>query len=97
MLLAIDIHYKATYAKCVGVLFNWEDASPKDTIITTVTEVQPYVPGEFYKRELPCVLKVIEQADLNALGDRRKNRKVGARFVECCSRLVRTAALNHEA
>lgn len=67
MLLAIDIHYKATYAKCVGVLFNWEDESPNDTIITTVKEVQPYIPGEFYKRELPCVLKVIEKVNLATL------------------------------
>jgi deoxyribonuclease V len=59
--LAIDIYYYETYAKCVGVLFLWEDDVPTKLIEATVDGVAEYVPGEFYKRELPCVMAVIDQ------------------------------------
>lgn len=65
MILAIDVHYKTNYAKNVGVLFNWSDEAPSDTIVTQLTEVEEYVPGLFYKRELPCLLDVINQVDLS--------------------------------
>ena len=64
MLLALDVHYKADYAKTVGLLFDWEDAEPKSTVITQTTEVEEYIPGQFYKRELPCLLQAIDQVDL---------------------------------
>ncbi len=67
MLLAIDVHYKPTYAKNVGVLFNWEESEPQKVIITKLDEVAEYVPGEFYKRELPCLMDVIAQVDLEKL------------------------------
>jgi deoxyribonuclease V len=59
--LAIDIYYYKTYAKCVGVLFLWEDDVPAKVLEATVDGVADYVPGEFYKRELPCVMAVIDQ------------------------------------
>jgi deoxyribonuclease V len=59
--LAIDIYYYEDYAKCVGVLFEWEDEVPTKVIEATIDEVADYVPGEFYKRELPCVMAVIYQ------------------------------------
>jgi deoxyribonuclease V len=61
MNLAIDIYYYKTYAKCVGVLFLWGDDVPAKVIEATVDGVADYVPGEFYKRELPCVMAVIDQ------------------------------------
>lgn len=67
MILALDVHYKADYAKNVGVLFNWADDHPQKLIITHLDEVQAYVPGEFYKRELPCLLAVISQVDLSQI------------------------------
>ncbi|WP_046758286.1 endonuclease V [Kordia jejudonensis] len=65
MILATDIHYKETYAKAVCIIFDWEDAIPEKIYTTTIDEVAPYVPGEFYKRELPCILKVLAQIDLD--------------------------------
>jgi len=65
MILALDVHYKAAGAKAVGVLFNWEDDFPEEVIIEYINEVAVYVPGEFYKRELPCLLKIIEQISLD--------------------------------
>ncbi|MBC8756536.1 endonuclease V [Kordia sp. YSTF-M3] len=67
MILAIDIHYKETYAKAVCVAFDWADETPKKVYIDTISEVEPYIPGEFYKRELPCVLKVLAQTDLDSI------------------------------
>ena len=67
MIIATDIHYKETYAKAVCVAFEWKDAVPAKIYTTTIDEVAPYVPGEFYKRELPCILKVLEQVDLNVV------------------------------
>ena len=61
MNLAIDIYYHEKGATCIGVLFEWEDAKPRKVIRAYVDEVEEYVPGEFYKRELPCVLAVIYQ------------------------------------
>jgi len=65
MILALDVHYKAAGAKAVGVLFNWEDTFVEEVIIEYINEVADYVPGEFYKRELPCLLKIIEQLSLD--------------------------------
>ncbi len=61
MNLAIDIYYHDKGATCVGVLFEWEDAAPSKVIRAYLDEVEEYVPGEFYKRELPCVMAVIYQ------------------------------------
>ncbi|PZR24276.1 MAG: endonuclease V [Flavobacterium psychrophilum] len=67
MILAIDVHYRETYAKAVGVLFEWNDSKPRQTIIEYIYDIEEYIPGEFYKRELPCLLKIIEQVDLDSL------------------------------
>jgi deoxyribonuclease V len=64
MILAIDVHYKVTYAKAVGVLFDWKDEEPKEIITTTINEVEEYQSGQFYKRELPCILQLLKQIDL---------------------------------
>jgi deoxyribonuclease V len=67
MILALDVHYKSSYAKNVGVLFNWADDTPIKIITTKLDEVAEYVPGLFYKRELPCLLDVIAQVDLSQI------------------------------
>lgn len=68
MVLALDVHYKDDgSAKSVGVLFNWNDIQPKEIFIEYVKETAEYIPGEFYKRELPCLLKVIEKVNINDL------------------------------
>lgn len=61
MIAAIDIHYKETYAKAVCVIFDWTDDVPQQVYTAKIEDVAPYIPGEFYKRELPCILKVLEQ------------------------------------
>jgi len=67
MILALDVHYKETYAKSVGVLFNWQDNAPAKIITAIIYDVEDYTPGLFYKRELPCLLPVINQVSKDAI------------------------------
>lgn len=66
MKVAIDVHYRTTFAKAVSIEFeDWKAEQP--TLINEVIlpEVSPYIPGQFYKRELPCILKVLELTNLS--------------------------------
>lgn len=68
MKLAIDVYYRDTTAKAVGVLFDdWSAPTPTQVITVDVDNVAEYEPGNFYKRELPCILKLLEQIDLATL------------------------------
>jgi deoxyribonuclease V len=46
-------------AACVTIA-NWSDAVPSGRYVVDIKEVQPYQPGQFYRRELPCVQAVLE-------------------------------------
>jgi len=60
--LAIDVHYEGSAAVAAGILFpTWSSDEIYRTIIKKVSDVAPYEPGSFYKRELPCILKVLEE------------------------------------
>ena len=60
MKLAIDVGYHDTGATAAGVLFeNWNDARPHKEIRAKITEVAEYESGQFYKRELPCIAKLL--------------------------------------
>lgn len=68
MILAIDVYYIDTRAKTVGVLFNhWCDSkSDIQNIITDYQDnVAPYQSGQFYQRELPCILSLLNKVDLS--------------------------------
>lgn len=66
MILALDVFYYADHAVAAGVLFrNWEDATESASYVEKVTGISmaDYIPGEFYKRELPCLFRVIDKLD----------------------------------
>jgi deoxyribonuclease V len=64
MILAVDVHYKADYAKTVVLLFDsWKSETYVELVDIETENVAEYVPGEFYKRELPCILDVLQQID----------------------------------
>jgi len=66
MIVAIDVHYRATYAKAVAIEFeDWKADYPTKINQVRLPEIAPYIPGEFYKRELPCIIKVLEQSNLS--------------------------------
>ncbi len=65
MILATDIYYFDNKAKAVIVAFErWTDEQPLQVFTCQLDNVAEYVPGEFYKRELPCILAVLKQTDL---------------------------------
>lgn len=64
-ILAVDVDYKNTSATVAGVVFeNWSNEQASQVYTTTVENVAEYTPGLFYKRELPCIIKLLEEFDL---------------------------------
>lgn len=63
MILAFDTWYgTAGKAKTVCLAFErWEDAQPLAIHTAFMENVADYTPGEFYKRELPCILDLFEK------------------------------------
>lgn len=62
MIACIDVGYSDTGAIAAAVaLADWADAAPLATYTVSIAEVEDYVPGEFYKRELPCIQAVLAQ------------------------------------
>jgi deoxyribonuclease V len=61
MLAAVDAHYTGETATVACVTFGaWPDDAAAAEYVTVVQGVQPYTPGEFWRRELPSVLAVLE-------------------------------------
>jgi deoxyribonuclease V len=68
MILAIDVFYEQNKAKIIGIIFNkWADEKFAQKIELFRQDIAEYEPGAFYKRELPCILDVLEQIDLTTL------------------------------
>ncbi|MDY8137307.1 endonuclease V [Aquimarina sp. 2201CG5-10] len=68
MKLAFDVQYYESYAKTVCVIFSdWNDPEPTDIIIEEVKNVASYIPGEFYKRELPCIQVILKNLNLDVI------------------------------
>ena len=56
MIIAIDVDYRETHAVAAALCFeHWNDPSPIAELTETILTVEDYVPGQFYKRELPCI------------------------------------------
>jgi len=62
MIAAIDVHYpKAGGAFAAAVLFtDHGDSCPAAERVKTLPVVDAYVPGKFFRRELPCILALLE-------------------------------------
>lgn len=66
--LAIDTYYTEENAYTVGVFFSqWDDTEPLKVIKRITKPKYPYVPGEFYKRELPCILDLLGGVNFDSL------------------------------
>jgi deoxyribonuclease V len=60
MLACVDVDYQNDRAQAACVLFReWSDAQSAGTHLEVIPAVQPYQPGKFYLRELPCLLAVL--------------------------------------
>ncbi len=66
MILAIDVDYRNTNAHIAGVAFSsWKDEKPSAIYSSSLSNIEAYEPGRFFKRELPCILKLLEEHKLN--------------------------------
>lgn len=60
MIAAVDVDYRDREAIAACVLFrSWSDEIAAAEQVERISQVQSYEPGQFYKRELPCLLAVL--------------------------------------
>lgn len=65
MILAVDVRYDSDTAHVSGVLFDqWEAASSIKVTHSVITRIETYESGRFYKRELPCILQLLNEHNL---------------------------------
>lgn len=65
MILIFDTYYNDNIAKTVCLSFeDWNAEENFKVYSETITEIEEYVSGEFYKRELPCILSLLSNVDL---------------------------------
>jgi deoxyribonuclease V len=61
---ALDVNYRDNDAVAACVLFRgWTDRRPSGEAVAIVDDVKPYESGEFYERELPCLLAVLDKVE----------------------------------
>jgi len=62
MILAVDVFYRKETAVVGAVLFHdWSDAVPDKEMTTSCRVPDNYMPGRFYRRELPCITALLEK------------------------------------
>ncbi|HKQ22289.1 MAG TPA: endonuclease V [Nitrososphaeraceae archaeon] len=62
MKVCLDVDYRNDDASVAAIVFDdWESDSIVEQHTVLVNGVHPYVPGEFYKRELPCLLAILKK------------------------------------
>lgn len=66
MILAIDVQHGEGSAIAAGVLFSRCDSEVTEgDRPQSIGAIAPYEPGSFYKRELPCILSLLEEITAN--------------------------------
>lgn len=69
MLACVDVDYRDAGAVAACVVFeNWEDAAALEEHVVRIDRVEAYEPGAFYRRELPCLLAVLERVTVPLTG-----------------------------
>lgn len=70
MIYCFDTFYGEDYAKTAVVgVDNWNSSEPKFELSDIIYEVNEYESGSFYKRELPCLLGIIQKINLDPSKD----------------------------
>ena len=65
MILAVDVQYSGNIAFIAGITFEkWSSKFPENEFVSILNNIEDYEPGSFYKRELPCILELIEEHHL---------------------------------
>lgn len=63
LILALDAHYRQDNSGRVAAvaIHDWTDSRPAAEYYTEITHAEPYRPGQFYLRELPGLMEMIEK------------------------------------
>lgn len=62
MIACLDVGYTGAVARAACVVINdWRASRPTAECVATIHEVKGYQPGEFYRRELPCIRAVLDK------------------------------------
>ena len=62
MIAILDVDYRDAGAAAAAVLaHDWADPAPAAEVVAHIPAVAEYVPGEFFRRELPCLLNVLDR------------------------------------
>lgn len=65
MILAFDTYYFDDKAKTVCLEFEeWNSSTDFKIHSEIISNVSEYIPGEFYKRELPCIVSLLDKIGL---------------------------------
>lgn len=66
MIVAFDTYYYENSARTVGIGFhNWIDNKIDIMESEIIKGVSDYEPGKFYKRELPCILSLLNKFEIS--------------------------------
>ena len=61
MIACVDVDYREAGAVAACVCFqSWSDDTPASESVIQISDVEPYQSGQFYRRELPCLLAVLK-------------------------------------
>ena len=61
VIACLDVGYRDADATAACVLFReWSDAEPFLELVRRLPDAAPYEPGSFFRRELPCLLAVLQ-------------------------------------
>ncbi len=70
MIYCFDTYYKENYANTAVVgIKKWNDENPSFKMLEITHNINDYESGAFYKKELPCILSIIKNIDLNPQED----------------------------
>lgn len=58
----LDVGYQGGGARAACVVADsWEAETPASTYVADIETVEPYEPGSFFRRELPCLVSVLRR------------------------------------
>src|SRR5262245_105097 len=60
MIACVDVAYQGTRARAAGIAFrDWLEDSVVEERVLSLCDIEPYKSGQFFIRELPCLLAVL--------------------------------------
>jgi len=62
LIACVDVDYRDTAAVAAGLWFRgWDAATAESQEVVSFAKAAEYEPGQFYRRELPCLLGVLKR------------------------------------